>query len=63
MGISPVKLSRASSICGQEPIMADKNFQTPSLTSFMFVLAWTTKYIDFESLIHREGAALYVDVH
>ena len=43
--------------------MADKNFQTPSLTSFMFVLAWTTKYIDFESRLHKEGAAVYVDVH
>ena len=26
-GISRLKLSRASSICGQEPIMADKKFQ------------------------------------
>ena len=31
-GISRLKLSRASSICGQEPIMADKNFQTLPFT-------------------------------
>ena len=31
-GISRLKLSRASSVCGQEPIMADKNFQTLPFT-------------------------------
>ena len=52
MGISLVKLSRASSICGQEPIMADKNFQTLPLTSPQFVLARATKHTDFGSHLY-----------
>ena len=60
MGISPVKLSRASSICGQEPIMADKKFQLLPLTSPRFVLALNIQILDH--LYTGRGWALYVVV-
>ena len=60
MGISPVKLSRASSICGQEPIMADKKFQLLPLTSPRFVLALNIQILDH--LYTWRGWALYVVV-